>query len=513
MRTPRSARTSAAAASLSVGVLACCAVVGFASTARAAVPGPVTFTDISKAFDETVPAGVCSITFTAIGGSGGAGGGAASAGGRAGEVVATVDVTAGEDYLLSVGGPGQDGGPGSNASGGKSFGATLGGSGGNALDDSTLGGGGGGAVTFVTVTPGGPATIAAAGGGGGGGSDNAPGGNGGATGQNGTTAGQDMGGSGATAIADGAGGVGPYAYQDGGDGSGDVGGSAVNAGDDDEFLGGGGGAGNYGGGAGAGISAGAGGGGGANFAPTGYTLNGTATSRGSGSVTEVFHACATAPVFVHDTPSAGITGTAYAYTFTSTGSPAATYAVARGALPAGLHLDAATGQLRGTPTTAGTSTFAVSATNAAGKVVTRTLQVIIDAPAVLTADTPPTAAVAGTAYRYTFTATGFPAPTFSVADGVLPAGVRLDPVDGRLSGTPTTPGSYTFTIRAQNSAGVDLSRTLTIQVAAAQAAAAPVTPTGAQLPFTGTDTGALLGLGTVSLLSGLALRIAGRRRI
>ena len=62
------------------------------------------------------------------------------------------------------------------------------------------------------------------------------------------------------------------------------------------------------------------------------------------------------------------------------------------------------------------------------------------APA-FTADTPPTAGTVGTAYSYTYVATGNPAPTFAVATGTLPAGLSLNATTGVLSGTPTTAGS------------------------------------------------------------------------
>jgi hypothetical protein len=59
-----------------------------------------------------------------------------------------------------------------------------------------------------------------------------------------------------------------------------------------------------------------------------------------------------------------------------------------------------------------------------------------------TADSP-TAAVMGTPYSYTFTASGSPAPTFT-ATGPLPGGLTLTGA-GVLSGTPTGPGTFTVT--------------------------------------------------------------------
>ena len=68
---------------------------------------------------------------------------------------------------------------------------------------------------------------------------------------------------------------------------------------------------------------------------------------------------------------------------------------------------------------------------------------------------PPTApnGTVGVAYTQTLTATGGTGPyTFSVISGALPAGLTLT-AGGVLAGTPTTPGTSTFTIRATDGAG------------------------------------------------------------
>ena len=59
----------------------------------------------------------------------------------------------------------------------------------------------------------------------------------------------------------------------------------------------------------------------------------------------------------------------------------------------------------------------------------------------------------GTAYTsQTFSATGGNAPyTYTVSAGTLPAGLSLNASTGALSGTPTTAGAYSFTIRAVDS--------------------------------------------------------------
>ncbi len=89
-------------------------------------------------------------------------------------------------------------------------------------------------------------------------------------------------------------------------------------------------------------------------------------------------------------------------------------------------------------------------------------------PPVFTADTPPATATVGTAYSYTYAAsapTGEPPAAFRVASGTLPPGLTLDTVTGVLSGTPTTAGTYTFTVQTQNAAQATIGPPTTITVA------------------------------------------------
>jgi hypothetical protein len=50
-------------------------------------------------------------------------------------------------------------------------------------------------------------------------------------------------------------------------------------------------------------------------------------------------------------------------------------------------------------------------------------------------------------------ASGFPAVTYAVTAGTLPAGLSLNATTGAITGTPTGVGAYSFTVTASNSAG------------------------------------------------------------
>jgi hypothetical protein len=70
------------------------------------------------------------------------------------------------------------------------------------------------------------------------------------------------------------------------------------------------------------------------------------------------------------------------------------------------------------------------------------------------------------AYALALNASGGTSPyTWSVVSGALPAGLSLSAGTGVVSGTPTTPGAFTFTVRATDQGGASSTLTLCITVA------------------------------------------------
>jgi uncharacterized repeat protein (TIGR01451 family) len=87
-----------------------------------------------------------------------------------------------------------------------------------------------------------------------------------------------------------------------------------------------------------------------------------------------------APVFTADSPPTPVAvGSPYSYTFAATGATA--YSVATGTLPPGLTLDAGSGVLSGTPTTAGTYTFQVQASGTGSPALTPSISITALGPA------------------------------------------------------------------------------------------------------------------------------------
>ena len=140
----------------------------------------------------------------------------------------------------------------------------------------------------------------------------------------------------------------------------------------------------------------------------------------------------------------GTVGTAYsgASFSPSGGTSPYSYSLFSGALPPGLTL-ASNGTISGTPTTAGTYTFVVNATDAILRAGQATFSITI-APAVpVTLNVNPTSLPGGTttvAYSQSFSVSNGTAPyTYAISSGTVPTGLAL--ASGTLSGTPTVAGS------------------------------------------------------------------------
>ncbi len=186
---------------------------------------------------------------------------------------------------------------------------------------------------------------------------------------------------------------------------------------------------------------------------------GATNAGGTGHATLTLTIAATAPVITSATSASGTVGSAFSYQITATNS--ATSYSATG-LPAGLSINTATGLISGTPTSAGTSTVTLGATNTSGPGnATLTLTVTAAHP-VITSATSANGAV-GSAFSYQITATN--SPTGYGATG-LPAGLSVNTATGLISGTPTSAGTSTVTLGATNAGGTGHA-TLTLTIAAA----------------------------------------------
>jgi hypothetical protein len=168
----------------------------------------------------------------------------------------------------------------------------------------------------------------------------------------------------------------------------------------------------------------------------------------------------------------GVVGTAYSQTVIASGGTASyTYTVTSGALPTGLSLNTVTGAITGTPTTVGIFNFTITATDNGGCSGSHLYSIVIAEAAcpVITLNPPalPSGPI-GTPYSQSVIASGGTAPyTYAVSSGDLPTDLLLNAGTGAITGTPTTVGTFNFTITATDSVGCSGSHQYSIVIAAA----------------------------------------------
>lgn len=156
-------------------------------------------------------------------------------------------------------------------------------------------------------------------------------------------------------------------------------------------------------------------------------------------------------------------GAPYSQTLLASGGTAPyTWLVTAGSLPAALSLTSG-GVISGTPTAAGASTFTVQVTDSAGLKASSQLTIVV-APALSITATSLPAGKVGTPYSQTLKATGGTPPyTFSLSAGSLPPGISIA-ASGLLSGSPTSGGTYSFTILVTDSASATATEPLTLVI-------------------------------------------------
>ncbi|WP_243371407.1 CFI-box-CTERM domain-containing protein [Geotalea sp. SG265] len=132
--------------------------------------------------------------------------------------------------------------------------------------------------------------------------------------------------------------------------------------------------------------------------------------------------------------------------------------------PQGLTLNATTGVLSGTPTSAGNNTFIIKIVDG---LQTATKQVTIPVNSALSISTTSVAdTVVNGDYTQAMAATGGTQPlTWSVVAGQLPPGFNpINPSTGVISGKATSSGKFTFTVRVTDNIGASTTQNFSINV-------------------------------------------------
>jgi hypothetical protein len=156
--------------------------------------------------------------------------------------------------------------------------------------------------------------------------------------------------------------------------------------------------------------------------------------------------------------SNGLTGTPYSSSIASSGGvPPLTWSVPPGTLPPGLELNTSSGLISGTPTTDGVYKFFPTVVDSALPPQTFTsttgvtISVITVAP--LQAVTPPLpSGTVATPYTATLVATGGVKPyVWSITNGQLPSGLKLNAASGVITGTPILTTVANFSVQVEDS--------------------------------------------------------------
>ena len=166
-------------------------------------------------------------------------------------------------------------------------------------------------------------------------------------------------------------------------------------------------------------------------------------------------------------PAAAV-GQQYAATFAYASGTGGSFTVT-GTLPPGLSTSGTT--VAGSPTQQGTFTFTVTESAQSGPPLQETYSITVGPPLPLTDTTAVSAGTVGTAYTATFTLSGGEAPyTWSQVSGQLPPGLALassgapGQTDNELTGTPTTAGTYVFTMQVTDTLGDTASGQVSITI-------------------------------------------------
>lgn len=179
---------------------------------------------------------------------------------------------------------------------------------------------------------------------------------------------------------------------------------------------------------------------------------------------------------------------------TSGGVAPLAYTVSAGALPAGLSLGGANGQISGTPSTSGNYTFTITVTDSgtlpnqssASKQFTMSIN-----PAMVMTTTAVAHGTVGSIYSQPLTLSGGTAPYTWTASN-LPAGLVMDSLTGAITGIPTAAFSGNVTVTIRDAAGTTVSPTLPMQIHGVLA----ITDPGAQTAVSGSPYSLTLSTGT-----------------
>ena len=206
------------------------------------------------------------------------------------------------------------------------------------------------------------------------------------------------------------------------------------------------------------------------------------TDTASATATKQFTLVISASLSITNPPGLpnGSLGVPYSLTFlVAGGSGPYRWSTSAGTLPGGLSLDPASGALTGTPSGAGAFSFTVTVTDSATHQASQQFNLTIISGLAITSATQLPAGFVGSPYSQTLSAAGgIPQYRWAVTAGTLPAGLGLS-LGGVLNGTPTTSGSFKFTVQVTDNTGATASLQFSLTIGSGLTITSPSTlPSG-----------------------------------
>ena len=172
----------------------------------------------------------------------------------------------------------------------------------------------------------------------------------------------------------------------------------------------------------------------------------------------------------------GNVGTLNTWYFSTTGCRTSEkpvqFSVVSGQIPPGLKLftqGVGSGGITGTPTTQGLFPFTIQVQDQTGARDTESFSIRINAPRPVVITNQSDALSPATVGQFyccgnLFADGGVPGYTWTLRSGQLPPGLQLSASPGRITGTPTTRGTFSFVVRATDMRGAFAERTFSITV-------------------------------------------------
>ena len=161
------------------------------------------------------------------------------------------------------------------------------------------------------------------------------------------------------------------------------------------------------------------------------------------------------PVLTDPGKQSGTVGTAVSLQVVATDADGDTLTYSAAGLPSGLAINASSGRISGTPTTAGTFNVTLSVSDSRGGTDTETFTWVVVPANVVPVLTDPgkQSGTVGTAVSLQVVATDANGDTLTYSAAGLPSGLAINASSGRISGTPTTAGTFNVTLSVSDSRG------------------------------------------------------------